>query len=428
MAKHRAFNVDRFLDKFQGHEGLLKNYCRLWGRKLHLKIASLTVPEFKEWLVQGDAANVARDELMEELYRCYDLSTDHGHENLKSACRDFAPYDPDPEETLPVECLAVKVRTENEDAFNLAYAQHSLFHAERFSIYRGSSAKRIAASKKHINAFATALAKEFQKDKNSERVLVRSYREGDYTNLIVYHEKRIKSTLIFKGTKTKPKVAPTVFRPAQQDFISYNERTGQVEIEAAFEAEDEKLRKCFATSFFGDKEFFDGADSAKCLDLGELANQAFRLETPDGTTATLAQLRFKLKQEGGPSFDVRSKDVFRTLELNGLRRKLKSDMIQSAAFKIFLPGDNRGKRVELNGENKIKFNRATHADEVFRLLKDLGLLLTHEDEEENGSADDAVGNGARSFAHDGRATSTVPRNRALPKDRTTKKLRQKRPR
>jgi hypothetical protein len=84
MARHRAFNVDRYLDKFQGHEELVRNYCRLWGRKLGLNIASLTIPTFKEWLVESDAASAASDELMEGLYRCYDLSTDHGHEDIKS--------------------------------------------------------------------------------------------------------------------------------------------------------------------------------------------------------------------------------------------------------------------------------------------------------------------------------------------------------
>ena len=428
MARHRAFNIDRYLDKFQGHEDLLKSFCRLWGRKLGLNIASLTVPAFKQWLVEGERASPAIDELMEGLYRCYDLSTDHGHEDLKSACCEFAPYNPDEEELLPVECLALKVRTEHEEAFNLAYDRHALFHAERFSIYRGKSARRLREPRKRLKGFSEALAKKFQKDKNSERVLVRHYREGSYTNFIVYHEKRVKSTLIFKGSKMKLKVAPAVFRPAQQDFISYDEQTGQVEIEAAFPAEEDKLRKCFAESFLGDSAFFDGPKAARCLDLGKLADPDFRLPTPEGTTAKLARLRFRLKQEEGPSFDVSSKDVFRTLDVNGLRRKLKSDSIQSAAIKIVLPGDERGKRVELSGPNKIKFNRATHAEEVFRLLREWGILLTHDDEEEERPAADAVGAGPASFAHDGRAAATVSRSRALPQGRTSRKLRQKRPR
>lgn len=84
MAKHRAFNTDRYLDKFQGHEELLRNYCRLWPRRLQLKLATLDVPTFKEWLVNGEGD--AKDELMEGLYRCRDLSNKRGHEDLYAAC------------------------------------------------------------------------------------------------------------------------------------------------------------------------------------------------------------------------------------------------------------------------------------------------------------------------------------------------------
>jgi len=119
MAKHRVLSPDAFVDKFQGNEALLQNFAKLWGNGLNVKASSLDVPGFKRFIEQGDGSS--KDEFLEELHRVYDLCTDRGHEDLVAACRDFPDYDPDPDGTLPVELLCLKVRTENEDAFNLAY-------------------------------------------------------------------------------------------------------------------------------------------------------------------------------------------------------------------------------------------------------------------------------------------------------------------
>ena len=81
----------------------------------------------------------------------------------------------------------------------------------------------------------------------------------------MYHEKRVKAELIFKGTSTSLKVSPTILRPAQQDFISYNNETGQVEIEAGFEKEEAALRKAFAECCLKDEDFFDLPGSADRL-------------------------------------------------------------------------------------------------------------------------------------------------------------------
>jgi hypothetical protein len=213
-------------------------------------------------------------------------------------------------------------------------------------------------------------------------------------------------------------VTPTVFRPVQQDFIRYDRRNGQLEIEARSEGEEDTLRRCFAKCFFADQDFFDGDGAAKCLDLGEIADPAFRLDVPEGVTAALIHLRFKLAQKHGPSFDLRSKDILQTLELNGLRKKLQSDLIQATTIKIGFPDDKRGKRVELGGQNKVRFNRCTHADDVFQLLRDWGLQVTHEDEMEGKSARDASRARAGTAAHDGRAATAISRSRTVLKDKT----------
>lgn len=376
MAKHRVFNADRFLDKFQDSEQLLRDFVGIWMGRLDLDPSTLDVPGFKQWLVDGEGD--AKDELLEALYQIYDLCTDRGHEDLIAAIGDDPSYTPDPEHSLPIECLALKVRTERDDLFFLAYDRYTLWRAERFSIYKGRSPQPIKNLPVTSRAFQEKLAAAFKDHKNSDRVLLRYYAEGTYINFIVYHEKRTRATLVFRGSRTRPKVGPHIYRPAQQDFISYNAETGQVEIEAGYENEEAKLRRCFADACFGEAEFFEHESAANRLTLGVLADPHFRLLCPDGVEASLVELRFSLAQTHGPSFTVRSKDVFQTLEFNGLRRKLDADRIGRAVIKITFPDDRRGKRVEISGPNKIKFKRATHAEDIFGLLADWGILLDDE--------------------------------------------------
>ena len=370
--KHRTFNADRFLDKFQGQEIILRSFVGLWDGRLGLDTTSLDVPHFKEYLVNGDGDG--KDDLLESLYMAYDLCTERGHEDLVSAC-DECSYSPNGNGELPVECLSLKVRTENEDAFTLAYDRYNLWRAERFTIFSGKSAAGIVDTSAASSALQAKLAEIFKDHKNSDRVLVRHYQEGAYTNFIVYHEKRVKAELIFKGTRMRPKVSPTILRPAQQDFISYNNETGQLEIEAGFEKEETALRKAFAECCLKDEDFFDSPGSSDRLNLARIAEDDFEMPVDEDHSAFLAELHFNIKQTHGPSFVVRSKDVMETLEKNYLRKRLAGGTIRRAVFKIMFPDDRRGKRIELSGTNKIKFKRATHAEDIFRYLKNWGIVV-----------------------------------------------------
>jgi len=370
--KHRTFNADRFLDKFQGQEIILRSFVGLWDGRLGLDTTSLDVPHFKEYLVNGDGDG--KDDLLESLYMAYDLCTERGHEDLVSAC-DECSYSPNGNGELPVECLSLKVRTENEDAFTLAYDRYNLWRAERFTIFSGKSAAGIVDTSAASSALQAKLAEIFKDHKNSDRVLVRHYQEGAYTNFIVYHEKRVKAELIFKGTRMRPKVSPTILRPAQQDFISYNNETGQLEIEAGFEKEETALRKAFAECCLKDEDFFDSPGSSDRLNLARIAEDDFEMPVDEDHSAFLAELHFNIKQTHGPSFVVRSKNVMDTLEKNYLRKRLAGGTIRRAVFKIMFPDDRRGKRIELSGTNKVKFKRATHAEDVFRYLKNWGIVI-----------------------------------------------------
>ena len=376
MAKHKAFNADRFTDKFKGREELLRAYVAKWADGLDVDVEALDIPAFKKFLVDGTGDR--KDEFLEGLYRARDLATERGHEDLVAACATLR-YEPDPDDELPVECLSLKVLTEDEDAFALAYDRNAFFNADRFTIYRAPEPKAIGDLDETAAALRERLEAAFKGEKNSDRVLVRAYAEGDYANFIVYHEKRTRATLVFKGGKRRPAVSPHVFRPAQQDFISYNPTTGQIEIEASIEKEEATLRREFAACALNDETLFEGEEAGRLIDLSPIASPDFEsnleiFDLIDGSSISVSELHFRLPVAPASKHVVRSKDVLKSLTGIGVRAMLHADYIDRVVFKFVYPDDKRGKRVEVSGRNRIKFRRQTHAEDVITTLTSLGII------------------------------------------------------
>jgi len=380
MPKHRSFNADRFLDKFDGREHYLRDFAAIWKeRNPSLNLEEFSIEAFRQWMLNSN--DEGKDDLLEALYQVYDLCTERGYQHLQAASQDVG-YVPDPDNILPVECLSILVRTHRKLVFQNAYDRNNFIRAERFSIYQGACGKPINDLKLVTRKFKRRLARVFKQIKNSDRVLVRSYQEGERINFVVYHEKRVKATLLLRGPVTRLKVRPVIYRPAQQDYISYHSESGRVEIEAGIASEEEKLRTTFAEVCLGDATFFEGSNSADRVCLEVIAEPDFELRCPEGVTAKIVSLRFDLQQKQNPHFAVRSQDVLDTLQRNQLRVKISGTDIMGVVIKIFFPGDKRGKRIELSGTKSVSFNRATHADEVVNLITEWGLLLGSEDRED----------------------------------------------
>ena len=134
------------------------------------------------------------------------------------------------------------------------------------------------------------------------------------------------------------------------------------------------MRQSFAECCFGDPGLFDRPEASERFSLAAIAAPDFALDVDDGDSAALIGLQFKLDEKHQPAFVVRSKNVLETLELNGVREKLPKANITRAILKIGFRGEVRGKRIELSGTNKISFKRATHAQDVFRYLRDWTIL------------------------------------------------------
>jgi hypothetical protein len=366
MIKHHAFNVDRFLDTFgDGAEFLLKDFVNLWGHGLDIKPSSIDVKHFKEFLVNGTGKS--KEEFMAELYRVWDLCDEIGHEYLVTACDKAHPkFNPDPKGESPVEWLSLMTRIAREDVFNLAYDMRNVRHAERFNLYKGEKGKQVADLATASKRLRSKLKRDFKGMKKSEEVVVRAYQEGNTFNFVIYHEKRVQAPLVFKGARTRRKIAPFALRPLQQDYIRFDPGTGRAEVEARFATEEEKLVNGFAECCLEDAGYF--AKSGKQLYLEHITDDKFTLRAVGVESAALTELEFTLNQTPKPLFRIESNDVLKTLRLSRIRKQLAAGKIRKAAITLKLENDSREKTVKLSGIRTISFPHRTRAEDVHRCL------------------------------------------------------------
>jgi len=231
--KHRKFKADRFVDIFAKYSHLLRDFARCFDKSRFSSKDDFNLDAFKKLISKTNNPN-----MLEHLYRAYDMSKDvYGHEVLCAVIKDNGWL---VDHTLPVECLAIWLHNQNQDAFNFAYNRIQFNHLEKVTMYRVDPPKNFDPGNGHLKAFTEELKKTFQTEKGSSNVMVRQYIENNCLNIIIYHETRTQAQLIFKD---KSAVEPLMLRPAKQDFVCFNYTTGELQINASYTKEKRAIRR-----------------------------------------------------------------------------------------------------------------------------------------------------------------------------------------
>ena len=398
---YRKFNAPRFLKKFHnGGEPLLKEFFARVLPESPFAIAGELAVDAVIDFVQGDDPEAKEPTRL--LNDAYDLGNTQGAFFLRNALNQaLVPNAPD--FNLIPEHLSLIVLLRWPDVFVSAYDRLGLSRTDNFSFYAGREARPVA----NVDAVARDFEKKLRELKRSQRVVVRSFTEGEMVNFIFYHEKPPQAPLIIQDDL---EITALLHRPAQQDFICYNTRTGHVEVEIGTRGEKASIRKKFAESCTGDAEFFEQPKSTAFLELDKLLAPDFTLN-PE--VAKLTYLKITLDQEEEPTFEIKSKDVFMTLAANGMLETFQFQAtpedvepaapteaqtntalavvavepatveepaqprprrVHEAKLTLTIPGQRRGVGVELVEPNKVSFPRSMHTATVFQILRGIGVM------------------------------------------------------
>lgn len=371
--KHRPFNADRFLDKFKGNEAALTAYLDNWQGQIEGLPDPFEVDPFKDFLKYPPEDHQPFNEMVEGLYRAYDLCTVYGEEHMREAAERNHSLLAEVHD-IPREIYALRLLVEDTVTFELAQNLNYAQQIDQFSTYKGREARQINDVTTAIPLFEAQLQALFNERKGSDKVMVKHFTDGEVLNFLIYHEERVKAEIQLQEDGTTLTVQPLIFRPARQDFISYFPGEGKIQIDNPSPKERDAMRKAFGEVCLGDADFFEEEGSDLTINLAPLAAPDFSFELDEGDTAHLKEIDYTLPQEHAPTINVRSKDTLSTLASLGLRTGLEDGTIKSAKIKLIMPDNKRGKTIQLRAPNKLSFNRATQADRVMEYLNRWNLI------------------------------------------------------
>ena len=374
MSKQRKFNALPFFNGFHTHESELAALFSAYG---HAVPDPLTTESFCKAAIKELSPLAPLTSL---LYQLNDLATRKGREIIEKAAASFAIPGGVPGTDVTHQRAALWLKNADQDAFDHAMDRLAASGVQggQLALFPGNSARPIEDPVAAVAGFEDQLNKNIKGWNGAERFTVHHYIEGTMLTILVFCEHTAEAMM--EMDRTTRAVKTRIGRRVIQDVLFYDQSTGELEIEASHPKQREVLRNSFAEGVMGDDSFFPMEQSTRVLNLQKLIGMDFKLpvRTDLGHQVQITGVTLKefiARKSFTSDFTANRHDaiaVLRTKKAEGLFEKA---TIQKVRVELIL-GQGRldRKSIELSGDNRIKFNRASHADEVYQYLRHWTLM------------------------------------------------------
>lgn len=372
MSKQRKFNARRFFDGFHGHEDELASLFTSLGRPLPAPFTTETAAK------AASEADSLSAPLTTMLYQFNDLATRKGRDIVLSTAQSFAIPGDMPGTDMTNQRAALWLWNADKEAFESAMDRlaASGIQGGQIALFPGKSARIIEDDATAMAGFVKQLNANIASWKGAERFTVHHYRDGSMLVILVFCERT--AEVNWEMDPGSSAVKTRIGRPVIQDVLFYDQSTGELEIEASHQKHREVLRNSFAEGVMGDDSFFPMEEQTRVLNLQKLIELDFKLPVRTGhqvqiTAVTLSELI--ARKPFTATLSANRQDVIEILRAKKAAGLLDRASIRSVRIELILgTGRLDRKSIELSGDNRIKFNRASHADEVYRYLRHWTLM------------------------------------------------------
>ena len=381
MSKQRKFNARRFFDGFHGHEDELAALFTHFGR-------TLPDPFTTETAARAASEDVGISDPMTILfYQIDDLATTKGRDIIHSTAASFDIPSEVPGTDVTNQRAALWLWNANKDAFESAMDRlaASGLQGGQIALFPGKSAKTIEDDAAAVAGFGRQLNANIESWKGAERFMVHHYRDGSMLVILVFCERT--AEVNWEMDPGSSLVKTRIGRPVIQDVLFYDQSTGELEIEASHQTHREVLRNSFAEGVMGDDSFFPKEEQTRVLNLQKLIELDFKLPVRAGHQVKITAVtvrEFITSKPFTATLSANRQDVVEILRSKNAAGLLDRASVRKVRIELVLgTGRLDRKSIELSGDNRIKFNRASHVDEVYRYLRHWTLMGTRRVEEQD---------------------------------------------
>lgn len=372
MSKQRKFNARRFFDGFHGHEDELAALFTHFDR-------TLPDPFTTETAARAASEDFGLTDPMTTLfYQIHDLASTKGRDIIHSTAASFTIPAEVPGTDVTHQRAALWLWNTDKDAFESAMDRlaASGIQGGQIALFPGKSAKIIEDDAAAVAGFEGQLNANIASWKGAERFTIHHYRDGSMLVILVFCERT--AEVNWEMDPGSSVVKTRIGRPVIQDVLFHDQSTGELEIEASHQKHREVLRNSFAEGVMGDDLFFPKEEQTRVLNLQKLIELDFKLPVRTGhqlqiTAVTLRE--FIARKPFTATLSANRQDVVEILRAKNAAGLIDHTSIRSVRIELILgTGRLDRKSIELSGDNRIKFNRASHADEVYRYLRHWTLM------------------------------------------------------
>lgn len=381
MSKQRKFNARRFFDGFLDHEDELAALFTHHDKTLPEPFTTATAAK------AASESLSSSDPMTSLFYQIADLATPKGRDIILSTAKSFEIAEEVPGADVTNQRVAAWLWRTDKVAFESAMDRLAAFGIQggQIALFPGKSAKIIEDDAAAVAGFEKQLNANIEFWKGAERFTIHHYRDGNMLVILVFCERT--AQVNWEMDQGSSVVKTRIGRPVIQDVLFYDQSTGELEIEASHSKHREVLRNSFAVGVMGDNSFFPMEEHTRVLNLGKLVELDFKLSVRSGHTAKITSIMVSQKiarKSFTATISANSNDVVEVLSAKSAAGLLKNASIKSVRVELTLGvGRINRKSIELSGDNRIKFNRASHADDVYRYLRSWGLMGNNDVEEHN---------------------------------------------
>ena len=367
---HHQFDPEAFLLPFDGREEILHAYLASLPQR-HLSVVR-PIPSARALIEHLNAcAPEEHRSSVAGMQESFELCSDEGHERLLQVCRMKGISSPTLL-SLPVECLALHILTDNREVFEAAVSFDAVMSSESLELFKPVRAVNLVARvQSAVNHFRAEIASSCGDKYGSRRVLLKHFDTADFLTLGFYFEKQPKAQRSLAGSEASPNLERLELRPIQLDFVVFEKATGVLSIKSGWGRLTEQIRQAFARSFLSDAAVYEAASCCEILELHPLLDFANDLSTSTGELGIITEVEYTFPHDTlATRYHLNSMNVRETLQRDRLAERIQQATLRKSVVQMPVQGSGRRRRVTLQIPNKVQFKRGAGAEAIVRQLRD----------------------------------------------------------
>lgn len=209
------------------------------------------------------------------------------------------------------EHLAMSLFLDNKTAWDFAWSRYLLYALDSKLTVLHFPARELDFGEERVGDFRRQVGEVLKGQAKGEQCDVRSFNFDGQQIVYIERGSYLRTITFWEEEEIQIKC----YRPALEDVIALNSESGELLVKAGQERERDDYVRLFAHCFAGDMTLGEEALRSKTFDLDPVANGSFNYQGGGALTGVdLVGVRLKLPFSKRATLDLRSQDIFETLE------------------------------------------------------------------------------------------------------------------